>query len=87
MVIMTSRTFDLYQIFNKSKPVSVRENRKRKESNLIKRTCVLETALPYFIYGLFCGRFVGACGICLHRKHSSPSNAVLEVPSHSLIQA
>jgi hypothetical protein len=75
-----SGTFDLFSVFSKSKSgsVSARETRREGNPNLIKRTCILEAALPHFIYSLFCRRFIGACEVCLHRQHSSPANAVLE---------
>lgn len=56
--------------------------REGEDTNLVKRTCVLEAALPHFIYSLFCRRFVGAGGVGLDREHSSPPNAVLE-PCHT----
>ena len=46
--------------------------------HLIKRACILETALPHFIHRFFCRRFIGACRVCLYREHSSPPNAVLQ---------
>src|SRR5258707_523494 len=58
--------------------IRAREHKREGKTNLIKRTCVLEAALPHLIDSLFCRRFIGACSVCLYREHSSPPNAILQ---------
>ena len=67
--------------------MSVGEKTQEEHTDLIKRTRIFEAALPHFIYRLFRGRFVRARGVCLYGEHSSPPNAVLEPPSHSVMNA